>query len=409
MKKTLWTRNFTLVTAATVLGAAGGIAGRFALSFLVYDETGSTLAAALLIAIEVLPSFLIPLVAAPLMDRLPRKPFLVGGDVVNGVLYALAGLYLLLRPFTYSGYLLFSLLLASLNAFDQLAYNSIYPGLIEPGLEEKGYTVSSMVYPVMQVVMAPLAALLLETIGTARILLLQGGLSLAAALIESRIRITERHVRRGERFSFSRWRQDLADAAAYLKGDKGLLNIYAYMAVTNGVGGGISPILIAFFRTAPGFTAAMYSFFSVAEFLGRSLGGLLHYFVPIPEKRRYAFAFGVYQCYEAMDACLLWLPYPAMLVNRAVCGFLGINSAAMRQAAVQRHIPDELRARLNAFDTMLWSAAAAVVSLLIGALGEVLSARVCLTVCGVCTSAFCWLTIFRRRRQVAAIYNRPEA
>ena len=39
MKKTLWTRNFTLVTAATVLGAAGGIAGGFALSFLVFDET----------------------------------------------------------------------------------------------------------------------------------------------------------------------------------------------------------------------------------------------------------------------------------------------------------------------------------------------------------------------------------
>ena len=29
----LWTRNFTLVTLATALGAAGGIAGGFALSF----------------------------------------------------------------------------------------------------------------------------------------------------------------------------------------------------------------------------------------------------------------------------------------------------------------------------------------------------------------------------------------
>ena len=125
-KPSLWTKNFTLVTAATVLGAAGGIAGGFALSFLVYEQTQSTLAAALLIAIQVIPNFLLPLIAAPLMDRLPRKPFLVGGDAINGLLYVAAGLYLTYYAFSYVGYLLFSLVLACLSAFDQLAYNSIY-------------------------------------------------------------------------------------------------------------------------------------------------------------------------------------------------------------------------------------------------------------------------------------------
>ena len=44
----LWNRNFTLLIAATTMGAVGGIAGGFALSFLVFDETGSTLASALM-------------------------------------------------------------------------------------------------------------------------------------------------------------------------------------------------------------------------------------------------------------------------------------------------------------------------------------------------------------------------
>lgn len=47
MKNRLWTRNFTLLIAASGLGAVGGIAGGFAMSFLVFDETGSTLASAL--------------------------------------------------------------------------------------------------------------------------------------------------------------------------------------------------------------------------------------------------------------------------------------------------------------------------------------------------------------------------
>jgi hypothetical protein len=405
MKKTLWTKNFTILTAATVFGCMGGIAGSFALSFLVYDETGSTLAAAFLIALQVIPDFFVPLIAAPIMDRLPRKPFLVGGDFVNGVLYGLAGIYLLTHGFTYIGYLLFSLLLHSLNAFDSLAYNSIFPKLITPGFEEKGYTVSSMIYPVMKVVMMPIAALLLEKVGVGVILLIQAGLSFTASAVESRIKIEETSRMDGKRFSFTQWKSDIKEAAVYLKKEKGIQNIYAYMAVTNGVSIGTSPLLVAFFRTAPGFTVAMYSFFTVVEFIGRSIGGVVRYRIKIPEDKRFSFAFFVYQCYNFMDAVLLWLPYPLMLVNRSVCGFLGINSAALRQAAVQRYIPEELRARLNACETVIHSATYAVMGLAIGALGELLPYHICFTICGVFSGLICMATMWRNRVHVRNVYN----
>ncbi len=106
-----------------------------------------------------------------------------------------------------------------------------------------------------------------------------------------------------------------------------------------------------------------------------------------------------------MDACLLWLPYPLMLVNRALCGFLGIQSATIRQAAVQRYIPDRLRARLNAYESLLRTAAGAVLSLAIGALGEVLDYRLCMTICGLTTMLVCWLTVFLRRRQVQQVLS----
>ena len=65
MQTKLWNRNFTLLIAATGLGAIGGIAGGFAMSFLVFDETGSTLASALVLAAQLIPGFLLPLVIAP--------------------------------------------------------------------------------------------------------------------------------------------------------------------------------------------------------------------------------------------------------------------------------------------------------------------------------------------------------
>lgn len=156
-------------------------------------------------------------------------------------------------------------------------------------------------------------------------------------------------------------------------------------------------------------TAAMYSLFSVAEFLGRTVGGFVQYRMEIPEKKRYGFAFLVYMVYEAMDMLLLWLPYPLMLTSRGLCGFLGTNSATMRQAAVQRYIPERLRARVNAFESMLYTGAAAVLSLVIGALGEVLDYRLCVTLCGGFSMVVCLATIWRGRRYVRAVYEQSGA
>ena len=187
MKNTLWTRNFTLVTAATVLGAAGGIAGGFALSFLVFDETGSTLASALILAMELIPYFLIPLLVAPWMDRMPRKPFLVGGDVLNGLFYGLAGLYLLTGRFSYVG-------------LPGLLPASLHPGRLRPaGLQlhlppadpggHGGKGLRRVVHALSRAQGgddAPGGGALRRP-GRGWMLLLQAALSLMAAAVESRI------------------------------------------------------------------------------------------------------------------------------------------------------------------------------------------------------------------------------
>ena len=403
MKQKLWTRNYTLLMLATLLGSIGGVAGGYALSLLVFDETKSTLASAVTVAIQVVPGFLLPIVLAPWMDRMPRKPFLVGGDFLNAAIYAAAGVYLLLFRFSYLGYLCFSLLLATLSAFDQLAYQSIYPKLIPSGAEQKGYAVSAMLYPVVQVVMLPLASILYDALGVGLLLILQGALSLSAALIESGIRIQEERRMEEKRYSLRLWWTDIRQTLAYFRREKGLRKLYAYMAVTNGVASGYSPIVMAFFRTAPGFTMVMYSFFSVAEFAGRTIAGLLQYTIKIQAKRRFGVIFGVYQVYETMDLCLLWLPYPLMLVNRAICGFLGTTSATLRQTAVQQYIPEEMRARVNSLFDMELTLATGVLALLIGALGETMDYRLCMTLCGAIAMTACWLLVWRGRKSIRPV------
>lgn len=404
-KTKLWTRNFCLVTLASALGCAGAIAGGFALSFLVFDETGSTLASALIMAIQFVPYIFVPIIVAPIMDRLPRKIFLVCGDAANGILYAGLGLWLLFFDFSYIGYLAVSLVLACLGSVDQLAFTSFYPDLIPKGAEQKGYAVSSMLYPVLQVIMLPLAAVLLDYLGVAVLLIGQGCLSLAASVTESFIKTEKTDQNRSKHYSLKVWAGDIKEAVQYIRKEKGLLSIYSYMTVSNGVFSGVSPIMIAFFRTFPGFTAAMYSMFSVVEFIGRSIGSALQYRIRIPNKKKYGFIFFVYQFYDCMDMCLLWLPYPLMLVNRAICGFLGSNSAIMRSAAIQSYIPSNLRSRVNAFGDVLLTAGSTVFTLIFGVLGEMLDYRLCVTIGGVICIFASWFFIWGRRKSVRKVYE----
>lgn len=401
----LWTRNFRLVIFASAIGTLGSIAGGFALAFLVFDETGSTLASALILAIQLIPYLLLPILIAPFMDRLPRKSFLVAGDVANAVLLAGMGIWLLFFDFSYMGYLAISLLLSCLGAVDELAFTSIYPELIPKGAEQKGYAISSMLYPVLKVIMTPLAAVLLDTIGVPWILLAQSALSLTAAIVESHIRLDETERKQDMPYSFGAWVEDIQEAIQYLKKERGLRSMYKYMAVTNGIANGFSPILVAFFRTFPGFTASMYSAFSVVEFAGRTIGSTMQYQIKIPERKRYSFTFFVYQFYEAMDMCLLWLPYPFMLLNRGICGFLGSNSAILRDTAVQRYIPEKLRSRVNAFNGVLLTIGSSIFSLLIGFLGEFLDYRLCVTIGGTVAMLACWILIWSRRKDVRKVYE----
>ena len=404
----LWTRDFSLITLATVLGAAGGIAGEFALSFFVFDETGSTLASALVIAIQLIPHVFVPLAVSPIMDRLPRKAFLVAGDIACGVAYAALGIWLAFAGFSYVGYLVISLLLACLEAIDELAWTSIYPEVIPIGAEQKGYAVSGMLYTTLAVVMTPFAAVLLDTIGVPRLLMIQGGLAIAAALIENLVRVTEHERTPSDQTGFSQWAADIRETVHWLKNEPGMRGLMGYQAVSNGLYTGYSPILIAFFRTTPGLSAAMYAFYSVAEFIGRTIGSTIQYKVKVPRERRFGLCLFVYLFYDCMDACLLWLPYPLMLANRAMCGFLGSNSLVLRESAMQRYIPERMRSRVNAFTGVYISAACCVFSVLVGLLGEVLDYRWCVTACGVVSLIAALVFVWHRRESVRKVFLAAE-
>ncbi len=406
MKPTLWTKNFTIITVGTVISAIGGVAMSFAFSFVVYDQSQSTFLAGLFSALSLLPQILLPLIAAPLVDRFARKPLIGGLDCFQGILYLLFGAYLLYKPFDFGIYLLFSLITSCAGSVYQLAYESLYPNLIPKGFSQKGYTVSGMIYPTVMVIVTPIAAFLYEAVGLAVICMGEGFLLLLASAVETQISVCEAPQKSGEdRFSAKEYFGDLKTAYCYLKKEKGLQRIYGYMPITQGLSAGTSILVMAWFRSNPALGIELYSLFTVAEFIGRTIGGTVHYKVEIPAEKRFGISYFVYQLYSVMDGILLLLPYPLMLVNRAVCGFLGINSATLRQSSVQNYVPDKMRAKLNALFNVLMNVSIMGFQMVVGAMGEVFSAPLCMAVCAVGNIILCQWIMYNGREDVKQVYN----
>lgn len=94
-----------------------------------------------------------------------------------------------------------------------------------------------------------------------------------------------------------------------------------------------------------------------------------------------------------------------MLANRAICGFVGFTSATLRQTAVQRYIPEEYRARVNAVQDALIYAIGSMLAVLIDIAGEVLDHWLAMSVAGVFTLIACWFSIWRNRKHIKKIYE----
>lgn len=382
-KKNLWTRDFTCITASTVLSAIGGEAMNLPISLLVFDETQSTFMSALVLICGILPDILLPVLIAPFIDKGGKKKWIVGLDILLALIYFGMAVWTGSHAFRYWLYLGFVLAVGSVSVFYRLAYSAWYPSLIPEGLEQKGYAVSSTVYPLVTISISPLVTFLYEKVSMSQIFFLVTLITCISVVIESCIR--EKVIVSTEKYTLGAYFNDIREGFGYLKKEKGIRNIYTYMSVTSGTSDGITVLTQAFYQTRPYLTVTMLGFLKSAEMIGRGLSGIFQYRTEIPVKKRYAFTKIVYFVYSVMDILLLFLPYPGMLLNRLICGMLGTSSATIRETAVQCYLPENMRARINAFFNMVFAMGSVVFQLLAGIMGQMMPYRLSVVILSVLT------------------------
>lgn len=373
-QENVWSKDFTLITIGTIISAIAGQTISLPLSLLVFDETGSTLLSAFLFISGMIPNVILPIFIAPIIDRYPKKKTIVGLDFLTGFLFLLIAYIVSVTGFKYSLYLFFSFITGIIGTIYHLTYQSWFPDLIPIGFEQQGYAVSSSIYPTVMIVMSPIAAYLYKTFSINVLFVIIGILTIVAATFE--VFITNIHnVHRDSKFDFKEYKTDILSGFNFLKEERGIRNIYTYMSVTNGVANGLYLMIQAYFQTVSFLTITMLAFLRSAETVGRIIGGAVQYKVDVPPRKRYGITKFVYTTYETMDILLLFTPYPLMIANRFICGFLGMTSATLRETSVQSYLPSNMRAKVNAVFNVFVSLSIILFQIIAGFLGDLIGYR----------------------------------
>lgn len=401
----LWDRNFTIITIGTIISAIGSIGLNFALSIVIYNNTSSIMLTGIYNAVIIIPQVLFPVIVAPYIDRISRKKIIVFLDYLLGAIYTVFGVYLISVDFNYYLFIVVGFIAGTIGVIYSLAYNSLFPDLIPEGFSQKGYSVSVLIYPIIAASFTPIAAIVYESVGIEILFIIEGVLLLICASVELFIKYEEVN-RISDKYSLQEYFTDIKEGVLYLKKEKGILFIYLYMSVTIFASQGVSLLLVPFFQSHMIYNTTHYSLLLSAETIGRTVGGALHYMIKIPIEKRYAIASKVYIIYDALDGILMFVAFPIMIIIKFIEGFLGVNSANIRESSVQSYIPKEKRARVNSFFQLLVFGGMFLANLIAGLLGEISSLPIAGAVFGCCGVLGALMLICKNKIEISKIYNR---
>lgn len=402
-KKTLWTKNFTYITSASVISIIGGEVMNLPMSLLVFEQTQSTMLSSIIMICGILPDVLLSVVVAPFIDKGKKKHWVVGLDILMMSIYFIVGIWIANHEFQYMVYVILSLTLGTISVFYRLAYSAWYPDLIPVGFEQKGYAISGTIYPLITIVMSPIATFLYLKIRMSTLFFIVAISVFISILLESQVE--EKEISKTQNYTLKQYKEDVKEGFIYLKQEKGIRNIYTYMAIITGTAEGTAIAIQAFYQTSTALSVTMLGFLKSAEMVGRVLSGIFQYRFEIPAKKRYGITKFVYVTYQLADMILLFMPYPAMLINRFICGGLGTTSATVRETAVQSYLPENIRARVNALFSAVFSVGGIFFQVFAGVLGEVLPYRTVIIIMGFISFAAIWILIIRPGQENRKVYE----
>ena len=412
-KTKLWTRDFTIITAGSVVSMFGNAMSGFAMSLMVLDISDSTLLYAVYLAMYTVPQLIVPVLSGALLDRYSRKKTIYTLDFISAGLYLVMAAVLTTGWFSFPVFAGYCFLLGSIESAYMVAYESFYPLLISEGNYQKAYSIQSMLETI-SAVMVPVSTFLYKGIGIAPLLAANGVCFFIAAVMETQIRSEEEYIETQKSTALQgagRLKQMFADTREgflYLRSEKGLLAVALFFAVIAETGGISNVITLPYFKNTFDNGEYVYMLVWGCGLAGRAIGGGVHYKTVIPAAKRYVIALSLYIINSLNEGFYLFFPVPVMMVMCFIIGVGGVTTYTIRISATQSYVPDEKKGRFNGAFNMLFMIGALLGEMIAGLASEAVPERTILMIAMRTEAVLALLIIGGAKKHVEKIYNREN-
>ncbi|MGL5978209.1 MAG: MFS transporter [Erysipelotrichaceae bacterium] len=312
--------------------------------------------------------------------------------------------FLAVGYFNYTIYLLCGIGVGIIMSIYQVAYESFYPYLISKGNFSKAYSIGSILYPICNSLMVPIAAYTQQNFGFAPLFFFNGISYWIAAVFEATIQIKEQHITQSkQKTTFT---SAFLAGFHYLKRERALWYVTWYFTISTFAYGVCEALQLPFFSSHPSVGVTRYALLISMSTLGRFCGGLLQYKLQFPPRFKYHIALFVYDSVIALEILFFRLPYLWLVSLFFLYGLLGATSFNIRIGATQSYIPDHKRARFNSIFMVLTSIGLVCGQLLGGILGEVLWIPTIVLWVMLIVLAAVYVLFVRNKTSIQPFYNR---
>lgn len=407
---TLWTRDFTIITIGSVISMLGNSLTSFAMSLMVLDYTNSSMLYAIYMVLYTLPQLVTPIISGAILDRFSRKKMIYTLDFVSAGIYLIMAITLLNGVFNFPMFAAVIFILGIIQSTYYIAYDSLYPMLITEGYYQKAYSISSML-ETMTVVMVPVSTFVYKLVGIGPLMIINAVSFAIAAVFEMQIGHEEKYVEKRKNEvdnSSSKINQmliDIKEGVKYMRSEPALLAIVSYFGLNMLACGAMDVLCLPYYKQNFKNGEYLYALVFGMSFIGRAVGGGIHYKFKIPTKLKFMFAMTIYIIIAIGEGTYMFMPIGLAAVVCFITGISGVTSYTIRISSTQSYVPDEKKGRYNGAFQLITTIGLLIGQMAGGALAQKMDARFVVFAGNIIALIAAIIIIGGNRKAVAKIYN----
>ena len=407
---TLWTRDFTIITIGSVISMLGNSLTSFAMSLMVLDYTNSSMLYAIYMVLYTLPQLVTPIISGAILDRFSRKKMIYTLDFVSAGIYLIMAIALLNGVFNFPMFAAVIFILGIIQSTYYIAYDSLYPMLITEGYYQKAYSISSML-ETMTVVMVPVSTFVYKLVGIGPLMIINAVSFAIAAVFEMQIGHEEKYVEKRKNEvdnSSSKINQmliDIKEGVKYMRSEPALLAIVSYFGLNMLACGAMDVLCLPYYKQNFKNGEYLYALVFGMSFIGRAVGGGIHYKFKIPTKLKFMFAMTIYIIIAIGEGTYMFMPIGLAVVVCFITGISGVTSYTIRISSTQSYVPDEKKGRYNGAFQLITTIGLLIGQMAGGALAQKMDARLVVFAGNIIALIAAIIIIGGNRKAVAKIYN----